>query len=149
VQTANPAPVSGTLQSLPALTSNPAGSHVRPPFKALEDSSVLFGFTHKRAEGVEWGLHVTPVIIADGASEQHEALLVHGIVQGGAIDAWNKQVISTGGPTAVKAVQVGDIVVAVNDKRDCASMAGMVQESSSCMLLKIEVLRQMSDRCSR
>lgn len=119
-----------------------------PPFTVLDDGSVLFGFSHRRADGVEWGIDVTPTIIADGASEQHEALLVHGIIQGGAIDSWNKQLISTGGPIAVKVVQVGDIIVAVNGKRDCASMAHMVQESSSSILLKVKVLRQMSDRLS-
>jgi len=106
---------------------------------------MLFGFTHRRAQGVEWGIDVTPTMVADGASDQCEALLVEEVLPGGAIDAWNKQVQSTCGPIAVKVVQVGDLIVAVNDKCDCANM---VQESSNNALLKMKVLRQKSDRFS-
>jgi len=96
--------------------------------------SVSFNFMLRRAAGVEWGLDVA----RDGSGQ---ALLVQGVLPGGAIDSWNKQVM--GGPKAdsLRALLVGDLIVSVNNKRDCQAM---VDESKNSMLLKMEVLRQQS-----
>lgn len=103
---------------------------------------MFFAFTHRRAQGVDWGIAATRTVFAEAGDERYEALLVGDVIEGGAIDSWNRQVISTDGPMAVKVVQAGDLIVAVNDKRDCDSM---VRESNSNILLKMKVLRRKSD----
>jgi len=135
-------PAAGELHSSRAEAFSPPGPHSTPSFNVSDDGSVRFVFTHRRAQGVEWGLCVTRAIVSASAAESLEALLVHDVMQGGAIDSWNRQVISTDGPMAMKVVQAGDLIVAVNDKRGCESMVG---ESNSSMLMKMQVLRQKSD----
>jgi len=131
----------GTPQSSPVMTVSPPGLHGKPSFTTRDDGSVLFEFTHRRAQDVEWGLDVTRTIMAVAVDESLEALVVDGVLPGLAIDSWNRQIISTDGPMAIKVVQAGDLIVAVNDKHDCESM---VRESSSSILLKMKVLRQKS-----
>lgn len=135
-------PAAGEPQSSAAVTFSPPGPHGAPSFTVSDDGSVHFVFTHRRAQGVEWGLGVTRTIISVSAAESFEALLVYDVMKGGAIDSWNRQVISTNGPMALKVVQAGDIIVAVNDKRGCESMVG---ESNTSMLMKMQVLRRKSD----
>jgi hypothetical protein len=106
---------------------------------------VLFSFTLRRADNVEWGLDVEKFFI-DG-DEDRQVLLVNAVQPGGAIEAWNRQVQSQGpqgqgGPKADKAVLVGDLIVGVNRKH---SFKAMVDESENSMLLRLEVLRRGSD----
>lgn len=84
----------------------------------------------RRAANVPWGLDVTP-------DEARQALHVHAVVKEGAIEAWNRQVLS--GPKKDSAVLAGDFIVGINGKTDCKSM---LEESNSKPLLKIDVLRQ-------
>jgi len=135
-------PAAGEPHSSRAVTFSPPGPHSTPSFTVSDDGSVRFVFTLRRAQGVEWGIGVTQTIVSVSAAESLEALLVHDVMQGGAIDSWNRQVISTDGPMAIKVVQAGDLIVAVNDKRGCQSMVG---ESNSSMLMKMQVLRWKSD----
>jgi len=90
----------------------------------------------RRAEVAEWGLDVTPVDnMVECGIEQ--ALVVDEVIQGGAIDAWNRQVMD--GPKADRAVQVGDFILSINSKRECQAM---LEETNAKLLLEIEVLRE-------
>lgn len=90
----------------------------------------------RRAESVEWGIDVTPLAsMIECGIEQ--ALVVDEVLQGGAIEAWNRQVID--GPKADRAIQVGDFILSINGKRECQAM---VNESRTKVLLEMEVLRQ-------
>lgn len=104
------------------------------PFVLLDDGSAFFGFTNRRADGVEWGLDVT-------RDEHHQALLVNGVLPG-AIQSWNTQVL--GGPKADRALLVGDFIVSINGKRGCQAM---VDESNNT-LWKVEVFRPKFNRTS-
>lgn len=120
---------SGSVPS-PALQAVPGRSHPTSPYTVLDDGRELFTFTHRRAEGWKWGLGVR-------RDEIKHALVVDAVLPGGAIDAWNKQVMD--GPMTARAVRVGDLIVSVNAKRDCLAM---LDESNSRALLKIEVVRE-------
>lgn len=98
----------------------------------LEDGSVLFGFTHRRAAGVEWGLDVTP-------DEQQQVLLVKRVQPGGAIESWNRQVM--GGPKADRALLAGDLIVSINGVRGCQAMF----DENCAVLWKLELLRPRYD----
>jgi len=107
-----------------------------PSYIRLDNGSVHFRFMLRRAEAAEWGLDVTPVDnMVECGIEQ--ALVVDEVIQGGAIDAWNRQVMD--GPKADRAVQVGDFILSINSKRECQAM---LDESNAKLLLEIEVLRQ-------
>lgn len=105
-------------------------------FTKLDNGSVHFRCMLRRAESVEWGLDVTPLesMIECGIEQ---ALVVDGVLQGGAIEAWNRQVMD--GPKADRAIQVGDFILSINCKRECQAM---VTESKTKVLLEMEVLRQ-------
>jgi len=105
-------------------------------FIKLDNGIVHFRCMLRRAESVEWGLDVTPLesMIECGIEQ---ALVVDEVLQGGAIEAWNRQVID--GPKADRAIQVGDFILSINCKRDCQAM---VSESNREVLLEMEVLRQ-------
>lgn len=102
------------------------------PYTLLDDGSMLFGFTHRRADGVEWGLDV----IRD---EDRQALLVSCVHPGGAIESWNRQVM--GGPKADRAVREGDLIVSINNMRGCQAM----MHEGRNVLWKIEVLRERTE----
>jgi hypothetical protein len=99
------------------------------PCTFSEDGSALFSFTHRRANGVQWGLVVT-------CDEHQRALIVNDVQPGGAIDSWNRQVL--GGPKADKVLKAGDLIVSINSKRSCKAM----MDEHSSMLWKIEVVRR-------
>jgi len=92
-----------------------------------------FSFSMRRATNGQWGLDVTPVT----SNEGRQALRVDALIQDGAIEAWNKQVMN--GPKKDSAVLVGDLIVGVNGKQECQAM---LEESNSKPLLKIVVQRQ-------
>jgi len=99
------------------------------PCTALADGSTAFGFTHRRAHGVVWGLHVT-------LDECRQALLVNAVLPGGAIEAWNRQVMR--GPKEDHALVAGDLIVCINSKSNCQEM---LEETRMTMLVKVDVLR--------
>lgn len=87
---------------------------------------------------MEWGLDVTPLesMIECGIEQ---ALVVDEVLQGGAIEAWNRQVMEGPKATPDRAIQVGDFILSINCKRECQAM---VNESKTKVLLEMEVLRQ-------
>jgi hypothetical protein len=126
--TANAPSEAGTLPMLPQLPAIGAGHQSSCPCTVLEDGSFFFGFTHRRADGVDWGLDV----IRD---EERHALLVKCVHPGAAIESWNKQV--AGGPKADRAIRAGDLILRINNKHGCQAMI-----NEGCKVLwKIEVLR--------
>jgi len=99
------------------------------PFVICEGGGCVFGFTLRRADGVELGLDMD---LADNS----DALLITGIKPAGAIEAWNRQCL--GGPAAGKAVMIGDKIVDVNNKTD---QVGMALECQTRQTLRITILR--------
>jgi len=98
----------------------------------LPDTGSVFEFTMKRAEQVEWGLEVT-------RDESRKALLVDAVIAGGAIEAWNNQVLYGPKATPGRALRVGDFIVSLNGKCGCQAM---VDESrSNTQTQKFQVLR--------
>lgn len=92
----------------------------------------VFEFTMKRAEHIEWGLEVT-------RDESRKALLVDAVIPGGAIEAWNNQVLYGPKATPGRALRVGDFIVSLNGKCGCQAM---VDESrSDTQTQKFQVLR--------
>lgn len=102
----------------------------------LEGDGIFFSLTLRRADDTGLGLHVEPT--DDGRS-----LVVHSIVQGGAIEAWNRQAAARGGAAAFKAVQSGDKIACVNGSLEVESM---LLEIRTKLLLKLMVVR--SGACS-
>lgn len=97
----------------------------------LEGDGFFFTLTLRRADDTGLGLHVEP-------TPDNRALLVHSIVSGGAIDAWNRQAAARGGAAASKAVQPGDKIACVNG---CSEVQMMLSQIRSKLLLKIIVVR--------
>jgi len=102
----------------------------RRPLISYDDGSLLFSFMVKRAIGVGFGISVE-------RSEDNRTLLVTSVLPEGAIGAWNRQV--RGGPMSKKALLRGDMILAINGKKDCDSMLYEMETSS---LLRIEASRQ-------
>lgn len=97
-----------------------------------------FSFSMRRAANGQWGLDVTPeLIVGVNGKQTCQALRVDAVLQDGAIEAWNKQVMN--GPKKDSAVLPGDLIVNVNGKHECQAM---LEESNSNPLLKITVQRQ-------
>jgi len=99
------------------------------PYQVLESGSIFFGFTIRLADGFSLGLDV---VRDDGG----RALRVKGVLSDGAIEAWNRQCVSS--PAASKAVRAGDAIVRVNDRIDCE---GMLAECRHQLLLRLCVVR--------
>jgi len=128
----------GAPTTSPQTCVNLAAAHPSSTYAKLDGESMEFSFSFmlRRAGGVEWGLAVT-------RDEERRALLVDNVLLGGAIEAWNRQVMD--GPKADKALLVGDLIVSINGKKDCQAM---VDECRSNVLLKMEVIRQASPLAS-
>lgn len=123
-----------TPQRLPRTPMHPKSPAVPPsPFVICEGGGCVFGFTLRRAEGVEVGLKVAH---CDG----DEALLINSIVPGGAIDAWNRQCV--GGPAAGKALTGGDRIVSVNS---ATNPEAMLAECRLKQILRFTVVRGNPD----
>merc|ERR1719174_1375252 len=112
-------PASAVPQPAASLTLAALEAHWSAP-TSLNTGNV-FEFTMKRAEQVEWGLEVT-------RDESRKALLVDGVIPGGAIEAWNNQVLYGPNATPGRALRVGDFIVSLNGKCGCQAM---VDESRS------------------
>eukprot|EP00929_Paragymnodinium_shiwhaense_P002912 TRINITY_DN10322_c0_g1_i4.p1 TRINITY_DN10322_c0_g1~~TRINITY_DN10322_c0_g1_i4.p1 ORF type:complete len:707 (+),score=146.04 TRINITY_DN10322_c0_g1_i4:90-2210(+) len=101
-----------------------------PSFVICEDGGSLFTFTIRLADGIHMGLK-TEYTVPCG-----KYLKVVEIKPGGAVEAWNRQCI--GGPSAGKAVQIGDRISGVNA---AVLPQLMIQECRTKKLLKISVRR--------
>merc|ERR1719436_1199183 len=95
----------------------------------IEGVCACFGFTLRLAGGVCLGLHLDRS--CDGSS-----LVVQTVLNGGAVEAWNKQ--CAGGPKDAKVVRAGDIIICVNGIRGAQ---GMLDECREKELLKLVVVR--------
>mmetsp|Transcript_104676 Transcript_104676/g.181896 ORF Transcript_104676/g.181896 Transcript_104676/m.181896 type:complete len:672 (-) Transcript_104676:93-2108(-) len=100
------------------------------PFVDFDGQGVLFGFTIRRADGVELGMEVVP-------DEDSQELVVQEVLENGAVAAWNRLCVGT--PTSVKEVKPNDRVVSVNDKTGCCE--SMLDECRNKQLLKLVVVR--------
>lgn len=101
------------------------------PFVICEGGGCVFGFTLRRAEGVEVGLKV---------NDEENSLVISSILPGGAIEAWNRQCV--GGPAAGKALTPGDRIVCVNSASDSKSM---LEECRAKQMLRFTVTRGNPD----
>lgn len=98
------------------------------PIVVVDDASVYFSFTIRRADSVSLGLDV----------ERHEDfLLIKAVLSGGAIEAWNKQMDIV--PCGAKVVLPGDYLVSVNGQVGCDNM---LKECKDKYLLKLVMLRR-------
>lgn len=120
-------PMMGSLTPMKSPMRSPMVQ--QSPFIFCEGGGCVFGFTLRRADGVELGLDFE-------LQDSGDALVITGIKPAGAIEAWNRQ--CAGGPAAGKAVMVGDKIVDVNSKTDQFSMALECQNSQ---MLRITILR--------
>lgn len=100
------------------------------PFVDFDGQGVLFGFTIRRADGVELGMEVVP-------DEESQELVVQEVLKDGAVAAWNRLCVGT--PTSVKEVKPGDRVVSVNDISGCCD--SMLDQCRNRQLLKLIVVR--------
>ncbi|CAE8731672.1 unnamed protein product, partial [Polarella glacialis] len=89
-----------------------------------------FSFTLRKADDKDLGLHVTH-------AEWQLPLIVTSIVQGGAIETWNKLCV---GRFAFRAVLAGDHIVSVNG---ISGVQSMVDEMRSKVLLRLEVMHPL------
>eukprot|EP00933_Yihiella_yeosuensis_P072058 TRINITY_DN80344_c0_g1_i1.p1 TRINITY_DN80344_c0_g1~~TRINITY_DN80344_c0_g1_i1.p1 ORF type:complete len:373 (+),score=88.34 TRINITY_DN80344_c0_g1_i1:133-1251(+) len=89
----------------------------------------VFAFTLRRADGTELGLNVTP--------NEHNVLVVEGIRQDGAVDAWNRQCVGSAHPE--KAVVPRDRIISVNGIY--YDTEKMLEECKEKQLLKLTVVR--------
>jgi hypothetical protein len=112
----------------------PFASRAPAPIDGLGDTSVLFSFAVRRADGVKLGLEIA-------RDEDERTLLVVSVRPDGAIDAWNRQCAA--GPSGWKAVAPGDKIVGVNERAGCADMLEEIGEKE---LLRLQVLRGTRSR---
>eukprot|EP00446_Apocalathium_sp_SHHI-4_P013511 CAMPEP_0177198300 /NCGR_PEP_ID=MMETSP0367-20130122/25061_1 /TAXON_ID=447022 ORGANISM="Scrippsiella hangoei-like, Strain SHHI-4" /NCGR_SAMPLE_ID=MMETSP0367 /ASSEMBLY_ACC=CAM_ASM_000362 /LENGTH=351 /DNA_ID=CAMNT_0018646561 /DNA_START=4 /DNA_END=1059 /DNA_ORIENTATION=+ len=106
--------------------------------RAAQPSDSFFGgytftFTLRLADGSGLGVDVL-------SSSTSNGLIVEQVLQGGAIEAWNRQCWD-GTSMVMKAVFKDDAIVSVNGKTDCQSM---LQECRNKVLLKIKIVRKFS-----
>lgn len=102
-----------------------------PPFETPPgvDPGFFFRFTIRRADGVGLGLE----LLRWGGGR---ALIVQAVLEGGAIEAWNRQFRD--GLESERAVRPGDVLVSVNDQVECQSM---LEECRSKFLLRLGIAR--------
>jgi len=111
---------------IPAAVSNTPTS----PFMLFDSGAVFYGFTLRRADGVGLGMDVA-------RSDGNRTLLVTSVLAGGAVEAWNRQVV--GSQNAGKAVVPGDKIVRVNSCQGCCE--GMLAECRDKLLVKLLLVR--------
>jgi len=100
------------------------------PFMLFDSGAVCYGFTLRRADGVGLGMDVV-------RSSGNRTLLVTSVLAGGAVEAWNRQVV--GSPNAGKAVVPGDKIVRVNSCHGCCN--AMLAECRDKLLVKLLLVR--------
>lgn len=104
----------------------PSPPFVTPP---AVDPGFFFRFTIRRADGVGLGLE----LLRWGGGR---ALIVQAVLEGGAIEAWNRQFPD--GLESERAVRPGDVLVSVNDQVECQRM---LEECRSKFLLRLGIAR--------
>lgn len=114
----------------PAPPSAAGTASVASP-SASRDSGT-FAFCLRKADGVELGLNIAQ---ADG----NGALCVEGVLEKGAVEAWNKQCL---GSMQEKAIKPGDQIISVNGISE--DPTAMLKECRDKQLLKLTVLRGAS-----
>lgn len=124
-------PVSSTYldNAFNALGGQPSSASTLPK------EGFCFGFTLRLADEVGLGVDLKPRIDAT------EALVIQGVLQNGAIAAWNKQCFD-GTSNRCKAIWPGDTIVSVNGKTEYSDM---IQECKTKMLQKLQVFRAVCD----
>lgn len=140
VATAPSSSVSSSLSSSPASSTylnNAFNSLGGAPSSASTflEGGFCFGFTLRLADEVGLGVDLAPR--TDGT----EALIIQGVLQKGAIAAWNKQCFD-GTANRCKAIWPGDTIVSVNGK---TQYSDMIQECETKMLQKLTVFRAVCD----
>lgn len=105
------------------------------PSTSFLAGGVCFDFTLRLADNIGLGLDLEPCTYG------REALFVQGVLQNGAIAAWNKQCFD-GFAKRPKSVWPGDAIVSVNGKTDNSSM---IHECKTQMLLKLTLFRPVWD----
>jgi len=96
----------------------------------FDSGDVCYGLTLRRADGVGLGMDVL-------RSDENRTLLVTSVLAGGAVEAWNRQVV--GSPNAGKAVVPGDKLVRVNSCHGCCD--AMLAECRDKLLVKLLLVR--------
>lgn len=114
---------------LDAAFNSPAGTQTSTSL----DGAFCFDFTLRLADDV--GLGVDLAARVDG----NQALVIQGVLQNGAIAAWNKQCYD-GTSKRFKSIFPGDAIVSVNGKTE---QLDMLHECQTKMLLKLTVFRAM------
>jgi len=97
------------------------------------DGAFCFDFTLRLADDVGLGVDLAPFV--DG----NQALVIQGVLQNGAMAAWNKQCYD-GTSKRLKSIWPGDAIVSVNGKTE---QLDMLQECQTKMLLKLTAFRTM------
>lgn len=113
---------------------------VPSPYITFGGGGCFFKCTLKVAHGVPFGL-VFKELEEAHPREACGPLLVQGVQEGSAIEAWNRSQCQNGG-TPGKAIQVGDKLWSVNDHKDAA---GMLEEIKNHSLLRLAVVRGTPD----
>lgn len=122
----------------PQPSVKPVASRTPPSYEVLDDGSVRFSFTLRRAHNVTaWGLHVVWC---------PRGLLVNTVQRDGAVSHWNKQIKD--GPSANRALLEGDIIVSLNKESYHGGCQAMLEESGK-NLLRMVVLRRNAARADR
>ena len=120
---------------LPAVRGLQMGQHEWIPLSSFgggQLEGLMFRFSLRRADNGKLGLEVERTM-------NDRALLVHGVLGGCVLEAWNKQCHD--GEQHWKAVLPGDRIVQINNALGCADM---LEEINQKQLLQLVVVREGS-----
>merc|ERR1719183_1911252 len=118
------------------LTPTPAKVLQLPPTSsaaAVQPGVGTFSITLRKADDVSLGLSVN----TDEKEDKDVALLVEGVLPGGAVESWNRQCF--GDATGERVVVAGDRIIRVNGIE--ADVKKMLEECTSQRLVKLVIAR--------
>lgn len=121
-----------TVSLSASLGTSPGGGTIPPPTSpppSNGSSATTFSFALRKADGASLGLNISH-------NDSESFLLVEGVQEGGAVEAWNKQCAAG---AAEKAVLRGDHVVGVNDI--AYDPKRMLEECKEKQLLRLTIRR--------